>query len=134
MRWGTRWHDAVTPTADCAYCDGTGMADAHNECGFCDWSISPSERWRDPEWRATWLLGLTDDQLNAMSPYQKGHLLPAYVWLGHHAELFGADALNYEDGRTIARLAKLNLGINPSPSVYIALGKAHHLMSKGTKR
>ena len=23
-------------TPDCPYCQGTGMADTHNACGFCD--------------------------------------------------------------------------------------------------
>lgn len=28
--------DGIVPTADCPYCDGTGMVDRGNECGFCE--------------------------------------------------------------------------------------------------
>ncbi len=29
------WDD-VRPTSECRHCQGTGMADEHNECGFCE--------------------------------------------------------------------------------------------------
>ena len=31
----TGWDD-VRPTEKCLHCKGTGMADPHNECGFCE--------------------------------------------------------------------------------------------------
>ena len=33
--------DTPTPTDDCPYCNGTGQADAHNACGFCEGIPSP---------------------------------------------------------------------------------------------
>ena len=32
--WFQRWDDP-RPTSKCLHCKGTGMADDHNECGFC---------------------------------------------------------------------------------------------------
>jgi hypothetical protein len=43
-----------------------------------------SEQWNDPDWRAEWLDGLTDDELNEMSPRQKGTRLKAYVYANGH--------------------------------------------------
>lgn len=35
-------------TTDCPFCDGTGMCDEHNECGFCD---QPSEGFREDQFK-----------------------------------------------------------------------------------
>jgi len=39
-----------------------------------------SEQWNDPDWRAEWLDGLTDDELNEMTPREKGQRLKAYAF------------------------------------------------------
>lgn len=53
-----------------------------------------SDEWNDPEWRAYWLDGLTDDELNTMSPREKGARVRAYAWNSGY-ETYGCRALHY---------------------------------------
>lgn len=50
-----------------------------------------SEEWNDSEWRAEWLAGLTDEELDGMSPLLKGLRLKAYVWANGYS-LYGEQA------------------------------------------
>lgn len=67
-----------------------------------------SDEWHDPEWRAFWLNGLTDKQLAAMSPRQKGMILPAYVG-GNGYETYGEPALDIVIGSRLVEQAGIDL-------------------------
>lgn len=65
-----------------------------------------SEEWADPTWRALWLNGLSDDELDAMSPRQKGNYLPAYLWdCGH--ETYGNDAAMFSIAHEVLANAQI---------------------------
>lgn len=53
-----------------------------------------SDEWQDPEWRAYWLNGLTDEELDRMSPREKGQRVRAYTWSNGY-ETYGCRALHY---------------------------------------
>lgn len=66
------------------------------------------DEWNDPEWRAFWLNGHTDEELEKMSPRQKGLTLPAYV-SRHGYDIYGERALNIIIGARLLDEADISL-------------------------
>lgn len=84
----------------------------------------PSKRepvWSDPEWRKTWLLGMTDQELENMSPREKGAILPAYTWDSGY-ETYGERALYYIVGSQLATAAHIQSSLTKAEK--IRLGQA----------
>jgi len=76
--------------------------------------------WSDPEWRKTWLLGMTDEELANMSPREKGATLPAYAWDSGY-ETYGERALYFIIGSQLAVAAHVSSLTKPEK---IRLGQA----------
>jgi len=70
-----------------------------------------SEQWNDPDWRAEWLDGLTDDELNQMTPREKGQRLKAYAF-GSGYSTYGINAHHY----TVACDFFGRVGLSPLPA------------------
>lgn len=81
-----------------------------------------SEEWTDPTWRALWLNDLSDDELDNMSPMQKGNVLPAYLWdCGH--ETYGTDAVMFSIAHEVLSNARIPVERLQKHQL-IALGKS----------
>ena len=70
-----------------------------------------SEQWNDPDWRAEWLDGLTDEELNQMTPREKGQRLKAYAF-GSGYSTYGVTAHHY----TVACDFFGRVGLSPLPA------------------
>lgn len=85
-----------------------------------------SDEWNDPEWRAEWLCGLTDEELRTMNARMLGEMLPAFIQTGSGYRWFGQEAEDYARGIEIARAAGLSDNFVPRGTItqtFIKLGK-----------
>lgn len=69
----------------------------------------PHVFWDDEEWRKVWLNGLTDEELDSMSPFSKGQCLPAYYFEPGGSEWYGPSASHLLVGIRFLEQAGLDL-------------------------
>jgi hypothetical protein len=89
-----------------------------------------SAEWHDPEWRDTWLLGLHDETLTNLSPFEKGSVLPAYVYRNGY-EVYGQAAADQILGSQIWAAVGLDVGLQPWALGRLGAVIREHLEGKG---